>query len=112
MIHIAFTIGHTGSYTKALTQPPVTKIGRTEDYPGGAAFRTVEEAKAFLHSETWDTIDWGDGKPRDAKNFSVYSLTLPGSWEESTYQLPGEEFHCLSCDAIIEGLASECGGEK
>ena len=78
-----FTIGHTVGYDKALaTEPIVTKIGRRDGYEGGSVWRTVEEAFALLDRPSGTfTID---GKPRAAKDFSVYEVELPNGWESDT----------------------------
>lgn len=94
----AFTIGHTKSYNQGLLENPhLTKIGKTEDYDGGWVWKTVEEAQAFIWSQDFLKIDWGDGKPRDPENFSVFGLIL-SSWED-TY-LINEQRHLL-CDAKL-----------
>jgi len=57
-----YTIGHTESYRKALSEnPSVNKKGQTETYPGGCVWRTPEEAKAFLQFAGLD-------------NYSVYEI--------------------------------------
>ena len=83
---IVYTVGHTSSYNKGLCEEPIlTKVGKTDDYEGGWIWKTPEDAENFLNSDLWNTIDWGDNKPRDAKKFSVYCVELPNSWEEDIY---------------------------
>ncbi len=40
-----YTIGIRKGYLQAFGKPPVTKIGRQPDYPGGYAFKTIEDAE-------------------------------------------------------------------
>ena len=76
---LAFTIGNTKNYTKALNENPpesCIKIGRTEDYQGGWVWLTKEEAQNFIDSEDFLKVDWGDGKSRCPKDFQPFGLNL------------------------------------
>lgn len=69
---IAFTIGNTESYERGLqeaqqTRKPLLKIGRTDDYDGGAVFRTPDDAQAFINRHNYP--------------YSVYQLTLGSEGE-------------------------------
>lgn len=91
---IAFTIGHTRSYDQGLLEnPQLTKLGKTEDYNGGWVWKNVEEAWSFIWSQDFLKVDWGDGKPRNPENFSVFGLMF-SSWEEDTY-LINDQIHLL-----------------
>jgi len=81
--NIAYTLGHSRNYDQALLDEPiVTKIGKTEDYEGGWVWSTPEAARDFLVSKEFLTLDWGDGKPRNPDNFSIYVLKLSNTWAE------------------------------
>lgn len=89
---VAYTIGHTESYNKALSEDPehCFKLGETEDYQGGWIWETAKEAAAFIFSEGFLAVDWGDGKSRDPKNFSVYKVQLYNGWDDVT-KVPGKD---------------------
>lgn len=93
---IAFTIGHTNSYNKALIDHPddCFKLGETKDYQGGWIWKTAKEATKFIYSKAFLEVDWGDGEARDPNNFSVYKVYLANGWEDVT-QVPGKDgiFH-------------------
>jgi len=89
---VAFTIGHTESYNKALAEDPdhCFKLGETEDYQGGWIWKTAKEAAAFIFSKEFLAVDWGDGLPRDPKKFSVYKVYLVNGWDDVT-PVPGQD---------------------
>lgn len=89
---VAFTIGHTGSYNKALAEDPDNcfKLGESKDYQGGWIWKTAKEATAFIYSKDFLEVDWGDGKPRDPINFSVFKVFLTNGWEDVT-AVPGKD---------------------
>lgn len=95
---IAYTIGHTESYNKALAENPdeCFKLGETEDYQGGWIWKKAKDAAEFLFSKEFLAVDWGDGKPRDPKNFSVYKVQLSNGWADVT-PVPGQDniYHLL-----------------
>jgi hypothetical protein len=93
---VAYTIGHTDSYNKALVEHPdeCFKLGETKDYQGGWIWKTSKEAAAFIYSQAFLDVDWGDGQKRDPKKFSVYKVTLANGWSDVT-PVPGKDgiFH-------------------
>lgn len=81
-MEIAYTVGHTQSYDQYLTESGDCKkmgkraaVGEAEGYEGGSVFRTVAEAQYFL---SWTKND---------RDYSVYELELPTSWEVDVYNL-------------------------
>ena len=69
----AYTVGETAAYFqkrehKAAAGLPFVKIGRSEDYPGGAVFRDRESAQQFIDANHYP--------------YSVWGLTLPHGWEQ------------------------------
>lgn len=88
----AFTIGHTESYNQALAEAPdeCFKLGETEEYQGGWIWHSAKEATAFLFSEGFLKVDWGDGLPRDPTKFSVYKVLLVNGWHDVT-EVPGQD---------------------
>lgn len=101
--NIAYTIGCTKSYNEGFqTDPDMKKIGRSENYEGGCVWRTKEEAQAFIWSDEFLKIDWGDGKPRYPENFSVYGLIL-SSWEEDVDSIRRDDnkYHLLLNDSKL-----------
>lgn len=96
---IAYTIGHTGSYNKLLTEGPperCQKMGAHDDYEGGYIWKTEEEAHNFIYSQAFLDLDWGDGLLRPPKNFSVYKVELVNGWQDVT-PVPGKDgiYHLL-----------------
>ncbi len=102
----AYTIGHTRSYDEALEKDPdnAFKLGKTEDYQGGCVFKTLKEALEFLESSHFHDINWGDGKPRDPKNFSVYGLHLVNGYEDISEFDPVAKHHYLLIDSKFSKL--------
>ncbi len=92
-MNLAFTIGNRSSYDRALTEGPVSKLGRSADYEGGWVWRTSEEAQAFID------------KQGAALGFlaSVYELKLPSGWDKDVSQEPSPDdgVHRLLHDALI-----------
>lgn len=79
MVPNAFTVGNTQSYERAFnTQERVLKLGPcpTDDppYDGGAAFKTREEAQAFID--------------RHGHPYTVYGLILPNGWDSDVSKEP------------------------
>jgi hypothetical protein len=97
----AYTIGRTSSYDKDLKKGGTSKLGRHEDYPGGWVWRTGEEAEEFIQQQL--RVVFPDCDP---KNFSVYVLRLPNSWEADVSESPARDgVHNLLHDAVIVGKA-------
>lgn len=93
----AFTIGNMRSYEPCFApgEPQPTKIGRTDDYPGGAVFRTREDAEAWLKAQTL-CLGWG-----------VYGLILPNGWDVDVSSTLGPEgYFRLLYDALLVRLPS------
>lgn len=89
---VAFTIGHTKNYDKILTEylpEECRKLGAQDDYEGGWIWKTAEEAEAFIHSEAFLKLDWGDDIPRPAEAFSVYKVELVNG-EQDISPIPGK----------------------
>jgi hypothetical protein len=82
---IAYTIGNTKNYNQSLKEnPPETclKVGRGEGYQGGWVWLTKEEAQSFIDSEDFLKVVWGDGKPRNPKDFQPYGLRLVNDFDD------------------------------
>lgn len=95
----AYTIGHTESYYNVLKSAPndAYKMGKREGtYDGGWIWKTAEEAKAFIDSHVFLKVEWGDNKPRAAKDFSVFKVELINGWDDVS-PVPGEDgvYHLL-----------------
>lgn len=114
MSKIAYTIGRTTSYEKAIREPGGTKkLGRRPNddppYDGGWVWPTIEQANAFrtglmeINLPSWK-----------AKDFSVYELDLPNGWDVDVSQelvapetaANGARF--LLNDAQIIGAVANC----
>jgi hypothetical protein len=96
---IAFTIGHTKSYDRALAEGPserCLKMGAHDNYAGGYIWKTEEEAEAFIYSQAFLDLDWGDGLLRPPENFSVYKVELVNGWKDVS-PVPGKDgiYHLL-----------------
>lgn len=89
---IAHTIGHTTSYEQCLKSSPdrAYKMGQHEDYEGGWIWKTAEEAEIFINSPAFLKVNWGDGKSRDPKDFSVFKVELVNGWDDVS-AIPGED---------------------
>jgi hypothetical protein len=82
---VAFTIGHTKSYDQTLAEylpEECRKLGAQDDYEGGWIWKTAAEAEAFIHSEDFLQVNWGDGKFRSPENFSVYKVELVNGYQD------------------------------
>lgn len=91
----AFTVGATKSYDRSLAGTQVVrKLGKdpVEDYPGGYAFKTVEDAMVLVAKVEADC-----GVP-----CSVYKLRLPGTWDECT-DIGEDGVAYLLVDAVVLG---------
>lgn len=92
----AYTVGSTESYEEAFrTQERVLKVGPCVNadvgrYDGGCAFRTREEAQAYVDSS---------GKP-----YSVYGLLLPVGWDFDVSKEPIDGFHRILRDVEVVRL--------
>jgi len=65
----AYTIGCAESYSQGLCQEKtLRKLGRTDNYDGGAVFRSKESAQKFIDDNNY-------------KWYAVFGLTLPNGWE-------------------------------
>ena len=84
-----FTIGSKGSYQRAINEYGVIfKTGKQEDYVGGYAFLTFEDAQFRIEStyEDTDFVVWG----------------MKADWYTDTYMNPeGNNWHHLLSDAEI-----------
>jgi hypothetical protein len=99
----AFTFGHKKSYDESLrTEPEVTKLGYCDKpkdfYPGGACWKTLIEAEAWLNARD-RKFDFGKG-PVEC---DVYGLILPHGWKQDVnLEDPNPlGFHHLLNDARI-----------
>ncbi len=95
---IAYTIGRTSAYDKNLSYfEPLKKLGKMKGYEGGWVWLTAEEAEHFKNNDMRKCCpEW------EPKNFSVYQLNLPNSWDKDVSKEPGEDgIHSLLNDAII-----------
>ena len=95
---IAYTIGNTSSYDFSLSNTPDSsfKTGAHDDYEGGWIWKTAEEAQAFIWSEEFLKVDWGDNLPRPPEKFSVYKVELANGWDDVS-PIPGSDgiYHLL-----------------
>lgn len=83
-----YTVGEIFSYSEALREYlRIWKTGRSEDYSGGYAFQTVDDALRFL-AESGNADDW-----------CVWGISA--DWETDTYPAPDGWWHYLSKDAEI-----------
>lgn len=101
MTIIAFTIGNTKSYDKALLTDPdnCRKVGKCDDYEGGYIWKTEKEALDFIWSEEFLKIDWGDNLTRPPEKFSVYKVELANGWDDVS-PIPGKDgVLCLLTDS-------------
>lgn len=89
---IVYTIGNTESYNKALAEEPdkCFKLGESKEYQGGWIWKTAKEATAFIYSQDFLNVDWGDGQRRDPQKFSVYKVFLANGWDDVT-PVPGKD---------------------
>jgi hypothetical protein len=90
---VAYTLGKTESYDQALATEPPEKCVKME---GGWIWRSVEEAEAFLWSEDFLKVDWGDNILRPPEKFSVYKIELVNGWQDVS-PIPGKDgiYHLL-----------------
>lgn len=79
-----YTLGSRRSYLHAFGTPPVTKIGRTANYPGGYAFKTIADARR--HKE--------EAHPHT--DFIVFGLLA--DWETDTHETAGQWWRNLTFD--------------
>jgi hypothetical protein len=102
----AFTLGYAENYDQALTAAtpdnPVVKVGRNSlrntGYGGGWVWRTSHDAVAVLTSPTFAAAFPG----RDHREFAVYALELPTSWEVDVSSEPAMDgVHRLLNDSPI-----------
>ncbi len=87
-----YTLGHRPSYIKALRSAaainkPLKKVGRSEGYPGGYAFKTVNDAERRIAEKYVE------------KDYAVFVLLA--DWDKDT--VPSEEgwWHALVNSAPI-----------
>lgn len=99
-MQLAYTIGATQIYDICLRHNKQThKLSKEKDYNGAYVWKTVKEAKRFLNSEEFLKINWGNGRSREPKDFSVYQIKLPNCWDEDVFSENGINY--LLSDAII-----------
>jgi hypothetical protein len=106
---IVYTIGDTKSYDQALSSVSnpqyVYKLGAYAEeygsYEGGCIWKTPQEAEAFIHSPTFLQIDWGDGKSRDPKDFSVYQVGLVNDWSDISANTGENGYYYLLVDSRL-----------
>ena len=88
---VAYTIGNVRSYDKDLVEKEnLYKVGRSEDYPGGWVWKTIEEVQQFIK--------------KTVLNFQVgiYEIELPNDWATDVSQEPGKDgVYNLLNDALI-----------
>lgn len=81
-----YTIGHKSAYEAAYKEfGALTKTGKTESYAGGYAFRTQEEAQAFVDEA--------------APEFAVFPMLA--DWETETEPSKDGRYHHLLVDSPI-----------
>ncbi len=98
---LVFTLGSTKSYNEAIINNPNTrKIGKYDDYDGGWVWQNRKATEEFLNSVAFRHVDWGDGKPRNPENFSVYGVLI-NDWSADTYQSQKDQQHHLLVDAQL-----------
>jgi len=99
---IVYTIGNTKSYNESIKNNPETKkLGRSKNYSGGWVWKLKQDALDFLNSSIFAQIDWGDGKSRNPKDFSVYGIIVD-SWEKNVSEFPEEDsVHRLLVDSKL-----------
>lgn len=72
---MAYTIGNKVKYSEYFAKrlsPPV-KMGQRPRYPGGAVFKTFDDAQAFANKH---------------EGYAVYGLTLKNGWQRSVDDSP------------------------
>lgn len=89
---VAYTIGNTKSYDRALTDDleHAEKVGKNYDYEGGYIWKTFEEANTFINSEAFLQINWGDEYLRHPEDFSVYKVYLSNGYDDIS-STPGKD---------------------
>lgn len=92
----AYTIGNRESYDQLDFDDKVFKIGRRDNYPGGIVWSGVDAIIVAMRLEHTEVPSWPIG---------VYSLELPGKWEEATHVVDGEAY--LIHDAVLLGKVAE-----
>lgn len=103
---IAFTIGRTTSYTKALEDPRgCWKLGYrdsceeySEEYPGGCVWASWIEADTFRRERIQEMdLNW------KSEDFSVYKILLPNGWSKDvSHQQKHLGYSNLLIDSKIE----------
>jgi hypothetical protein len=98
----AFTIGKTSLYDPTVAGPVdgrPKKVGRRDDYSGGVAWETADEARAYLASPTESFAG-----AFDPSEYAVYELGLVLPFQDGTYAgTDGLRF--LTEDALIVARA-------
>ncbi len=85
-----YTIGHRATYEAALEQyGHLIKLGRREDYLGGYAFKTAEEARRRI-DEAYPNA-----------NYTIW--TVDAEWDRDTYPAPDGWWRYLRVDCSITG---------
>ena len=93
-----YTFGRTTSYDKALRESTPKKLGKHDEYYGGAVWLTRGEAQAFVDSlPNKYCPDW------KAEDFSVYGVVA--DWETGAYKGEVEApWHSLLKDSPLVKL--------
>jgi hypothetical protein len=87
---VIYTIGHRESYLKAIAEADdgkIEKLGKSDERPGGYAFRTCEDAQRRIAEAYAD------------RRFAVFGLEA--DWELDTEPSPTGWWHNLLRDATI-----------
>ena len=86
---IIYSIGHRKTYLRGLEEGNLLKRGRYDDYPGGYAFRTKENAQRRIDEAYDDT-------------YAVFGLDA--DWERDTVPSQNGWWHALIVDRPIIAL--------
>lgn len=95
--YVGYTIGNKEKYDQWLIEcerrkDTMMKMGRTEDYPGGTVWRTIDEAYAYLE-ENAERLEYTP---------EIYGISLIYGWENDVSSEPNEDgFHYLLVDRPI-----------
>lgn len=99
-----FTIGHRESYLKALEEgrksgDPAKKLGKSEDYEGGYAFKNNNDAWSYIKSGYIEEDFRASGRAIDRNDFSVF--VIKADWDKDTYHIEGRKHNNLNKDCQI-----------
>jgi len=97
MNRFAYTLCHEKSCDRKLKAGPITYMGGHGKHEGGWVWRMPDEAQAFLERGYIGP----DGHFHDLKEFAVYVVVLPDSWEEDVVPSELYPYHVLRHGAWI-----------